>query len=224
MFDAKAMLFSRVLGISKEEYYQRYWLTGTSQEGLEHETRKGSWSKEAKYAKRIIAMYEKANSTTAIHEILGHDYFDNIIQAAELGDKQSIEDLNTIVEEYIKEEKPKLSKAQVLKIVKEFNVETNNTDAGRKVHEWFAKAAERYFASGDNLKPEVANTKLGRLFEKFRQHVANLYTATTKELIPPSPAMKKVFRRLFGEENFEILDINDKVIQQAKEDNERELS
>lgn len=187
----------------------------------DQETRKGSWSKEAAYAKRIIGMYQKADSTTAIHEILGHDYFDNIIQAAELGDKQSIEDLNTIVEEYIKEKKPKLSKAQVLKIVKDFNIETNYTEAGKEVHEWFATAAERYFASGDQFKPEIANSKLGKLFEKFRQHVANLYQAMNKALIAPSPQMKKVFRRLFGEENFEVLDINDRVIQQAKEDNER---
>lgn len=222
MFDAKARLFAPILGLTREQYYQRYWLTSQSQDGaMDQETRKGLWSKEAAYAKRIIGMYQKADSTTAIHEILGHDYFDNIIQAAELGDKQSIEDLNTIVEEYIKEKKPKLSKAQVLKIVKDFNIETNYTEAGKEVHEWFATAAERYLGSGDQFKPEIANSKLGKQFEKFRQHVANLYQAMNKALIPPSPQMKKVFRRLFGEENFEVLDINDRVIQQAKEDNER---
>lgn len=180
---------------------------------------KGSWSKEVAYAKRLISMYKNANSTTAVHEILGHDYLDRIVEAVGLGDKQSIDDLNTIVDEYLKENKKRgVTRSAAMKAIKEFNVETNKTELGTSIHEWFAEQAQQYFANGDNLKPEIANTKLGRLFEKFRQHVADLYQAMNKALVPPSPQMKKVFRRLFGEENFEALEHNEKIVEQAKED------
>ena len=183
--------------------------------------RKGMWAKEAAYGKRLISMFEKADISTPPHEILGHDYIDRIIQATELGDKESSDDLNTIVDEYIKSEKPKESRGKILEQLKAFNVEKNKTEVGARVHEWFAKQAEQWFANGDHLKPEKAETKMGRLFEKFRQHMAELYETLSKALIPPSDPMKKIFRKLFGEENFEVLDNNDRVIQQAKEAAER---
>ena len=164
--------------------------------------RKGSWTKDAAKMKRIINMYEKADSTTAVHEMLGHDYLDRIIEASATN-KESEADLRTIAEEYIKDTKSKEKVEDVIKTLKDFDVENNKTDKGTSVHEWFATQAEQYFATERDVKRETPQqSKMAKIFEAFRQHLAELYDIMNKTLIAPSEPMKKVFRKVFGEENF----------------------
>ena len=161
--------------------------------------RKGSWTKEAAKMKRIISMYEKADSTTAVHEMLGHDYLDRIIEASATN-KEFDADLRTIAEEYVKAKGGKVD--DVIKALKDFDVE-NKSPKGTSVHEWFAQQAEQYFATERDVKTETPQqSKMAKIFEAFRQHLADLYDSMNKALIAPSEPMKKVFRKVFGEENF----------------------
>jgi hypothetical protein len=91
--------------------------------------RKGSWTKDAAKMKRIISMYEKADSTTAVHEMLGHDYLDRIIEASATN-KEFDADLRTIAEEYIKDTK---SKEKVEDVIKTLNVKHSKKGAGSKL-------------------------------------------------------------------------------------------
>jgi hypothetical protein len=164
--------------------------------------RKGSWTKDAAKMKRIINMYEKADSTTAVHEMLGHDYLDRIIEASATN-KESEADLRTIAEEYIKDTKSKEKVEDIIKTLKDFDVENYKTDKGTSVHEWFATQAEQYFATERDVKRETPQqSKMAKIFEAFRAHLAELYDIMNKTLIAPSEPMKKVFRKVFGEENF----------------------
>ena len=164
--------------------------------------RKGSWTKDAARMKRIINMYEKADSTTAVHEMLGHDYLDRIIEASATN-KESEADLRIIAEEYIKDTKSKEKVEDIIKALKDFDVEKNKTAKGTSVHEWFATQAEQYFATEKDVKRETPQqSKMAKIFEAFRAHLAELYDIMNKTLIAPSEPMKQVFRKVFGEENF----------------------
>jgi len=175
---------------------------GDTDKAKMYQDRKGSWTKDAAKMKRIINMYEKADSTTAVHEMLGHDYLDRIIEASATN-KESEADLRTIAEEYIKDTKSKEKVEDVIKTLRDFDVENNKTDKGTSVHEWFATQAEQYFATETDVKRETPQqSKMAKIFEAFRQHLAELYDIMNKTLIAPSEPMKKVFRKVFGEENF----------------------
>ena len=164
--------------------------------------RKGSWSKEAAKMKRLISMYEKADSTTQVHEVLGHDYLDEIIELSSTNEEFA-NDLDTIIDEYIKETGSKISKEKLLNDLKNFDVEKNKNKNGVDVHEWFAKSAERYFATERGVRTDTTfGRKMAGIFEKFRQHLADLYRMMSNELVEPSPAMKEIFRKVFGSENF----------------------
>lgn len=164
--------------------------------------RKGAWSKEAAKAKRIISMYQKADSTTQAHEVVGHDFLDEIIQLSSTNEEMA-EDLNTIVDEFIKETGSKVSKEKLLKDLKDFDVEKKQNQNGKDIHEWFAESAERYFATERGAREGAGfSKKMVALFEKFRQYMADLYSKMNKELVEPSPAMKQIFRKIFGAENF----------------------
>jgi len=164
--------------------------------------RKGSWSKEAAKMKRLISMYEKADSTTQVHEVLGHDYLDEIIELSSTNEEFA-NDLDTIIDEYIKETGSKISKEKLLNDLKNFDVEKNKNKNGVDVHEWFAKSAERYFATERGVRTDTTfGRKIAGIFEKFRQHLADLYRKMSNELVEPSPAMKEIFRKVFGSENF----------------------
>jgi hypothetical protein len=175
---------------------------GDTDKARMYQERKGSWTKDVAKMKRIINMYEKADSTTAVHEMLGHDYLDRIIEASATN-KESEADLRTIAEEYIKDTKSKEKVEDVIKTLKDFDVEKNKTDKGTKVHEWFATQAEQYFATEKDVKRETPQqSKMAKIFEAFRAHLAELYDIMNKTLIAPSEPMKQVFRKVFGEENF----------------------
>jgi preprotein translocase subunit YajC len=165
------------------------------------QSRKGSWAKEAAKAKRLISMYQKADSSTAVHEILGHDFLDRIIEASATN-KEFEEDLNTIVDEYIKATGSKAKKSVLLNDLKNFDVENNQNANGKAIHEWFAKSAESYMK---NEKGAKAGTKLAQVFEKFRKYLSEIYNQMTGDLIPPSKPMVEIFRKAFGTENFDII-------------------
>ncbi|MFN9110521.1 MAG: hypothetical protein ACK5XN_10680, partial [Bacteroidota bacterium] len=82
----------------------------TIEEAKMFQDRRGAWSKIAASAKRIISMYDKARLDTAVHEILGHDFLDEIISLSATN-KEFEQDLNTIIDEYIKSSGNKTSKA-----------------------------------------------------------------------------------------------------------------
>ena len=174
----------------------------TIEEAKMFQDRRGAWSKIAASAKRIISMYQKADSTTQAHEVVGHDFLDEIIQLSSTNEEMA-EDLNTIVDEFIKETGSKVSKEKLLKDLKDFDVEKKQNQNGKDIHEWFAESAERYFATERGAREGAGfSKKMVALFEKFRQYMADLYTKMNKELVEPSPAMKQIFRKIFGAENF----------------------
>jgi len=202
LFDAKATFMAKMRGISKEDYYKQYWITDKMDGGVAA-SRKGAWSKEAAKYKRLIAMYENADDSTTAHEILGHDFFDEIIELAKTNPEFEA-DLNTIVEEYIKETKSKKSKAEILAAVKAFDVENmKKGDIAIEVHEWFSKAAERYFETEKGVKE--TSPKLKRLFELFRQRIAEIYNRLSRPLQAISEPMQEIFRKAFGKENFDAI-------------------
>jgi GNAT superfamily N-acetyltransferase len=165
--------------------------------------RRGAWSKIAASAKRIISMYDKARLDTAVHEILGHDFLDEIISLSATN-KEFEQDLNTIIDEYIKSSGNKTSKATLLNELKNFNVESNNQSVNaRAIHEWFSRTAEGYFMGETNIKPD---SKLAKMFEQFRQYLTDLFnTMTSRNYIIPSEPMKQIFRKAFGAENFDFV-------------------
>jgi hypothetical protein len=174
------------------------------QEGLPlFQDRRGAWSKIAASAKRIISMYDKARLDTAVHEILGHDFLDEIISLSATN-KEFEQDLNTIIDEYIKSSGNKTSKATLLNELKNFNVESNNQSVNaRAIHEWFSRTAEGYFMGETNIKPD---SKLAKMFEQFRQYLTDLFnTMTSRNYIIPSEPMKQIFRKAFGAENFDFV-------------------
>lgn len=174
------------------------------QEGLPlFQDRRGAWSKIAASAKRIISMYDKARLDTAVHEILGHDFLDEIISLSATN-KEFEQDLNTIIDEYIKSSGNKTSKATLLNELKNFNVESNNQSVNaRAIHEWFSRTAEGYFMGETNIKPD---SKLAKMFEQFRQYLTDLFnTMTSRNYIIPSEPMKQIFRKAFGTENFDFV-------------------
>ena len=188
----------------------------TIEEAKLFQDRKGSWTKDAARMKRIINMYEKADSTTAVHEMLGHDYLDRIIEASATN-KEFEADLRTIAEEYIKGTKSKEKVEDIIKALKDFDVEKNKTAKGTSVHEWFARTAEGYFIGETQVKQ---GSKLAKIFEAFRAHLVELYNnMTNKSYLLPSNEMKKVFRKVFGEEHFDMLnEIAQEEIIQTKKD------
>jgi len=165
--------------------------------------RRGAWSKIAASAKRIISMYDKARLDTAVHEILGHDFLDEIISLSATN-KEFEQDLNTIIDEYIKSSGNKTSKTTLLNELKNFNVESNNQSVNaRAIHEWFSRTAEGYFMGETNIKPD---SKLAKMFEQFRQYLTDLFnTMTSRNYIIPSEPMKQIFRKAFGAENFDFV-------------------
>ena len=165
--------------------------------------RRGAWSKIAASAKRIISMYDKARLDTVVHEILGHDFLDEIISLSATN-KDFGQDLNTIIDEYIKSSGNKTSKATLLNELKNFNVESNNQSVNaRAIHEWFSRTAEGYFMGETNIKPD---SKLAKMFEQFRQYLTDLFnTMTSRNYIIPSEPMKQIFRKAFGAENFDFV-------------------
>ena len=175
----------------------------TIEEAKMFQDRRGAWSKIAASAKRIISMYDKARLDTAVHEILGHDFLDEIISLSATN-KEFEQDLNTIIDEYIKSSGNKTSKATLLNELKNFNVESNNQSVNaRAIHEWFSRTAEGYFMGETNIKPD---SKLAKMFEQFRQYLTDLFnTMTSRNYIIPSEPMKQIFRKAFGAENFDFV-------------------
>jgi len=157
---------------------------------------RGSWAK-AK-GQRLLSIYSNAKNTTAVHEALGHDYLDTIIQAAATGHKESSEDIDVIIREYKKDNRNTPTDYTLRKELEAFDVESMDRERDAhaiSIHEWFAKKAEEYMA---NPEMKGASVRLKRLFEKFIIYLRDLHNTLAGKKV--SEPMRKIFQKAFGED------------------------
>ncbi|WP_288983210.1 hypothetical protein [uncultured Flavobacterium sp.] len=185
---------AKLMGKTVSEVMDEYSFEGTGKNNLD--SVRGSWAK-AK-GKRLVDIFKTAKSTTATHEVLGHDYLDTIIEASKQGHTESSTDLDVIAREFKKENKTKLTEKEIRKALEDFDVENidreKNTDA-IKVHEWFAKTAEKYMANPDM---KGISPRLKKLFDKFVDYLKDLAGEVLGT--PISKPMREIFKKAFGDE------------------------
>lgn len=157
---------------------------------------KGVWRKEQ--GQRILSVFQNAKNTTAVHEALGHDYLDTIIQAAMSGHKESSEDIDVVIREYKKDNRFTPTTFELRKQLEGFDVE--NMDRERdshaiSIHEWFAEKAVEYMA---NPEMRGASPRLKKLFQKFIIYLKDLHNTLAGRKV--SEPMRKIFQKAFGED------------------------
>jgi hypothetical protein len=200
LLDARAQGWSLRTGRPKEDFYNR--LTLASKDPLmQDKSVRGMWTRFSDKVNALIGLNNTATSSTFIHELIGHDYLDDIIQSADHGDTQSKQDLSTIAKEFKSATGSKLTEAEIIQVLRNFNpsnyseISSRDTTAA-KVHEWFAKGAEQYFRG--NIKSDNISEELKAIFEAFKQMMLSVVNSMMKSGIKLSPAMIEVYGRSFG--------------------------
>lgn len=130
--------------------------------------------------KAIITLFEKSDPSTLIHEMFGHFFIQNLIDAG------SREDAPQQVK---KDRKTALEFAGVE------NWENATEEERREAHEKLARAAEAYMMEGKSPSKETRS-----LFKRFAEWLTDIYRDVVNLRIQLNPEIREVFDRLLATE------------------------
>lgn len=153
----------------KDSQYNNYFQNGDDPKGSIH------WQQDGR---AIITLFEKADPSTVIHELVGHYMTQNLL------DQGSLE----TAPEWMKKDRE-----TVLEYVGIENWETATDDQKRAAHEKMASAAETYLLEGKS--PSQALT---HVFRRFVEWLTEVYHQIRRTEVNLNPEIREVFDRMLA--------------------------
>lgn len=192
----------------------------------QNEGYRGSWSMTPDRKARIIAATLKANATTFIHEYLGHDYLNDIAQAANGGSLIHKNMLTAAVLEFVKYKKGLYKFDQVMAAISQFDplnksaLPADLLPIAIEFHEFFAEAAQEFMRDADGYeasRPGNEGQAWVALLRSFRDYLVDLASSLYMNGYRLSEPMRQVFRNAFGEMSDIVFDEADAAQDRAME-------
>jgi hypothetical protein len=167
---------------------------------------RGSWSISPDRKSRIIALTTEANASTFIHELLGHDYLQDLVELMQGGNVIAAQMIDASIKEFIKYSKGAYKYDEVLAALQSFDVvkrDPSQRADGIAIafHEFFAEAAEQFMKDPDGYERKHSSNE-GKawvaMLQRFHEYLSEIANAIFRNGFRMSEPMRQVFRSAFG--------------------------